>query len=171
MTFMDIVSARRSVRNYTSQEIEPAKLDYVLEAARQAPSACNMQPWLFYIIKEKKNREKLHACYARDWFKSAPTYIIACADHSQSWKRKSDGMDHAIVDVSIAIEHICLAAAEQGLGTCWVCNFDLPLLKKEFDLPSHLEPIAIIPIGYPDQQSTNEKTPRKNIFDMVKWEE
>lgn len=171
MTFMEIVSARRSVRNYAQQEIDPAKLDYVLEAARLAPSACNMQPWLFYVVKEKENREKLHACYCRDWFKSAPVYIIACANHAQSWKRKSDGKDHAVVDVSIAVEHICLAAAEQGLGTCWVCNFEVELLKEKFDLPEHIEPIAIIPIGYPDKNLLSEHTPRKSIFDVVKWEE
>lgn len=168
MTFMEIVSARRSVRNYTSQEIEPGKLDYMLETVRQAPSACNMQPWLFIVVREQEGKEKLQACYTRDWFRSAPVYIIACADHTQSWKRKSDGKDHADVDVSIATEHLCLAAAEQGLGTCWVCNFDADLLKKHFELPPHIEPIAIIPIGYPDKNYKNEPTPRKSIFEIVK---
>ncbi len=168
MTFLEIVSARRSVRKYTTQEIEPAKLDYVLETARLAPSACNMQPWRFILIREQENKEKIQQCYNRDWFKSAPVYILACADHQQSWKRKSDGKDHADVDLSIAIEHICLAAAEQGLGTCWVCNFDAELCKKHFNLPEYIEPIAIIPIGYPDAYEISEKTPRKNIFDIVK---
>jgi len=166
---MEIVSARRSVRNYTSQEIEPGKLDYVLETARLAPSACNRQPWLFIVVKEPKNKEKLQACYAREWFKSAPVYIIACADHTQSWKRTADNKDHADVDVSITIEHICLAAAEQGLGTCWVCNFDPVALKEKFELPAHIEPVAILPIGYPDKSVQNQPTSRKNIFDIVKW--
>ena len=166
MTLMETILARRSVRTYTSQEIEPQKLDFVLETARLAPSACNLQPWHFIIVRENENKEKLHACYSRDWFKSAPTYIIACADHSQSWKRRSDGKDHADIDLAIAIEHICLAATEQGLGTCWVCNFNVDLCKEIFNLPTHIEPVAIIPIGYQDESDSSEKTPRKNLFEI-----
>ncbi len=170
MTFHEVLTIRRSVRNYASQEIEPDKLDYILESARLAPSACNMQPWIFIVVREPANREKLQVCYGREWFKTAPVYIIACADHQQSWKRKFDEKDHADVDLSIAIEHICLAAAEKGLGTCWVCNFDTDLCKKEFNLPEHIEPIALLPLGYPDKQHLPQPTPRKNIFDIVRWE-
>ncbi|MDR2627559.1 MAG: nitroreductase family protein [Dysgonamonadaceae bacterium] len=171
MTFSEIIHARRSVRSYTSQAVESDKLDAVLESARLAPSACNCQPWLFIVINETENRNKLHACYDRDWFKSAPVYIIACANHQQSWKRKADGKDHADIDLSIAIEHICLSAVELGLGTCWVCNFNVPLCKEYFHLPEHIEPVAIIPIGYPDPQHPLQTTSRKNTNEIVKREE
>ncbi len=168
MTFLEIVSARRSVRNYEQKEIESSKLDYILETARLAPSACNRQPWLFIVVKDMENKEKLQACYDRDWFKSAPAYIIACSDHLQSWKRKLDNKDHADVDISIAVEHICLAATEQGLGTCWVCNFDVDLCKKNFNLPEYIEPVALIPIGYPDENIPSQQTSRKNIFEIIR---
>jgi nitroreductase len=168
MTLSEIIRTRRSVRSYTSQAIEPDKLDTVLESARLAPSACNCQPWLFIIVKETESREKLQACYEREWFKSAPVYIVACADHQQSWKRRADGKDHADIDLSIAIEHICLTAADLGLGTCWVCNFNVPLCREYFHLPEHVEPVAIIPIGYPDPQHPLQATPRKKLFEIVR---
>jgi nitroreductase len=168
MTLSEIIQARRSVRCYTSQAVEPAKLDAVLENARLAPSACNYQPWLFIVVKDTEKRKQLQACYERDWFKSAPVYILACADHEQSWKRKSDGKDHADIDLAIAIEHICLTATELGLGTCWVCNFNAPLCKDYFHLPESVEPVAIIPIGYPDPQYPLQATPRKNLYEIVR---
>lgn len=168
MKFSEILHARHSIRCYTSQEVEAGKLDIILESARLAPSACNRQPWLFLVVKDTKNREKLQACYDRDWFKSAPVYIIACADHQQSWKRPSDGKDHADIDLAIAVEHICLAATEQGLGTCWVCNFKVDLCKDSFQLPEHIEPVAIIPVGYLDPECSVQDTPRKSRAEIVK---
>ena len=132
MEFLDICKGRYSVRDYKDQPIEKEKLLYILECARMAPSAVNFQPWFFIVVRDKDNREKVLEAYHRDWFKTAPCYIIMCADHSVSWKRRIDNKDFADVDVSIATEHICLAATEQGLGTCWVCNFDPGGLKENF---------------------------------------
>lgn len=92
-------------------------------------------------------------------------YIIACSDHNVAWHRESDGKDHSDVDVSIAVEHLCLAAEEQGLGTCWVCNFDTILCRKLFYLPEFIEPIALIPIGYPSDSQSKPKV-RKEIKDI-----
>ncbi len=171
MTFLETVIARRSIRCYSSQKVEPEKLNYLLECARLAPSAVNFQPWIFIVVTNPEGKEKLYECYPRDWFKTPPVYIIACGDTSQSWKRKFDGKDHCDIDVSIAIEHICLAAVEKGLGTCWVCNFDAALCKKYFNIPGHIHPVAIIPIGYPsDNEITMEKNPRKLLSEIIKWE-
>ena len=167
-SFLEIVSARRSVRSYTSQEIESDKLEYVLNAARLAPSACNIQPWSFIVVKDSETQKKLQDCYSREWFNSAPVYIIACADHSQSWKRKSDGKDHADIDLAIATEHLCLAATELGLGTCWVCNFDVDLCSRLFDLPKHIEPVAIIPIGYPESTELQGNPSRKELPEIIR---
>ena len=117
MNFLELVKARKSERDYTSQEVEQSKLDYILECARLAPSAVNFQPWHFLIVKSEEAKEKVRKCYNREWIKTAPMYIVVCGDTSQSWKRKSDGKDHCDIDVAITTEHICLAAAEQGLGT------------------------------------------------------
>ena len=168
MSFLDLVKQRTSVRDFSNQAIEREKLDYVLEAARLAPSACNFQPWSFLIIEGKENIEKLSEAYNRDWFRTAPVCIVACGNHNDSWKRK-DGKDHCDIDVTIAVTHIVMAATEQGLGTCWFCNFDKNICVELLNLPEHLEPIAIIPIGYPTNSDvflTNEKK-RKTIEDIL----
>ena len=90
-----------------------------------------------------------------------------CVDESVSWKRKSDGHDHADIDAAIAAEHICLAAAEQGLGSCWVCNFDVPLCREALELPATLRPVVLIPVGYPADAPTQKK--RKSPDEVAEW--
>ncbi|MDR0758359.1 MAG: nitroreductase family protein [Tannerella sp.] len=161
MQLNDLIRKRCSIRNYSEKSVEPEKLDYVLEAARLAPSACNFQPWRFVVIRSAEARAKIQACYTRDWFKSAPLYILVCSDHNRSWKRPFDSKDHADIDVAIAAEHICLAAAEQGLGTCWVCHFDAKRCAEAFGLPIGIEATAIIPVGYPATPELFEQTPKQ----------
>ena len=100
MNFLELTKRRCSVRKYASRPVETEKLDYILEAARMAPSAVNYQPWCFLVIKSDKGREKIQACYPREWFKQAPCYIVVCGDHAQSWKR-ADGKDHMDIDAAI----------------------------------------------------------------------
>ena len=169
MDFLEICKKRYSVREYKDMPIEKEKLTYIFEAARLAPSAVNFQPWTFLVISEEENREKVIEAYHRDWFKSAPCYIIACADYSVSWKRRVDGKEFADIDVAIAIEHLCLAATEQGLGTCWVCNFDPDVLCSNFSIPENIELIAIIYIGYPAEGTEIEKN-RKPLSEIVIWD-
>lgn len=172
MNFLDICKKRCSVRSYKPELISDSALNQLLEAARLAPSAVNFQPWIIIIVKEENNRRQLHECYPREWFKSAPLYLVVCADHEQSWKRKSDEKDHADIDIAIAVEHICLAATELGIGTCWVCNFDPNMLHQQLELPSHITPVAILPIGYPntDVHCDSENKHRKPLNEIVRWE-
>lgn len=164
MNFLELVKERRSVRRYHPRGVEQQKLDYVLECARLAPSACNKQPWTFLIVSGEESRRKLFQCYPSAWFSTdpAPLFIIACADTGESWKRSYDGKDHAEVDLAIAFEHICLAAAEQGLGTCWICHFDPAKLTDLFGLPANMVPVAVTPLGYPADENP-ERKPRKEI--------
>lgn len=168
MTFLELTKLRYSAREYDAQRmVEEEKMSYIIECARLAPSACNLQPWKFYIIKNKEKKEAVCACYGNSWINSAPVLIVACAEHDVSWKRKTDGKDHADIDVAIAVEHICLAAAEQGLGTCWVCNFDAERCAKVLDLKDSERPVAIIPIGYEKQPSDAKEKKRKDVADIV----
>ncbi|MCC8143146.1 MAG: nitroreductase family protein [Tannerellaceae bacterium] len=171
MNFLELTNKRCSIRQFAPAAVEEEKLNYVLEAARLAPSAVNYQPWYFIVVREESRRQQLIACYPREWFRSAPMYIIVCGDHRQGWKRK-DGKDYTDIDVAITTEHICLAATEQGLGTCWVCNFDRELCSRSFNLPEHVEPVAIIPMGYPAEAGLLERTPkkRKEIAGIVRFE-
>ena len=125
----------------------------VLDVARLAPSACNRQPWMFLIADSDDEREAVVRSYPREWIKSAPVYIIACALHDRSWHRPSDGKDHA---------------DSMHLATCWVCNFDPEIIREAFRLPGHMEPIAIIPLGYPAEGSEIPAKNRLHLADIVR---
>ena len=148
MDFWELVKSRYSCRSYQPQCVEQEKLEYVMECVRLAPSACNKQPWRFRIVSSEEERKALCECYEREWFRSAPLYIVASVLHDEEWVR-GDGKHHGDIDVAIAVEHLCLAAAEQGLGTCWVCNFDVERCKRVLSLAANEEPTVLIPIGYP----------------------
>lgn len=147
--FLDIAKSRYSCRKYEGRPVEAEKLKLVLEAGRVAPSAVNYQPWHFYVISKKDDLEKFHPAYHREWFRTAPCVIVICSDHSLSWKRKSDGKDSADIDAAITADHMTLQATELGLATCWICNFDPLLTRDLLSLPDHLEPVVILPLGYP----------------------
>ena len=164
MNFLELVNNRYSCRAYKSLNVEKEKLDYILECVRMAPSAVNKQPWKFHIISNEEDILKIRQCYHRDWFKTAPMYIIASILHDQEWVR-SDGKHHGDIDIAIAVEHLCLAATEQRLATCWVCNFKADICKELFTLPENEEPAVIIPLGY----AADEMKPktRKSIDEIT----
>ena len=157
MAFLDLVKQRYSCRSYQEKSVEQEKLDYVMECVRFAPSAVNKQPWMFRIVKNEADKAKLQECYNREWFATAPMYIICSILHDEEWVR-SDGKHHGNIDIAIAVEHLCLAATEQGLATCWVCNFDAEKCKQLFAIADRSaegrlfgkneEPAVLIPIGY-----------------------
>jgi nitroreductase len=165
MTFLELVKRRISIRQFDSKMVEDDKLAYILECARLAPSAANYQPWQFLVIRNDDVKRLIQECYHAEWFTEAPVYIVACADTAQSWKRKYDSKDHADIDVAIAVEHICLAAVEQGLGTCWVCNFDAQKCAELLNLPANIHPVAIIPIGYTAQKES--RNPHRKANDEI----
>lgn len=168
MTFMELAQRRRSVRSYADRPIEREKLMAVLEAGRIAPSACNNQPWRLVVVQKAEERAALFACYGRDWIRTAPAAIIVCADHEQSWKRR-DGKDHADVDAAILADHLTLAAADLGLGTCWVCAFDAAALRDLLRLPPALEPVVLLPIGYPAEAPGDRQPSRRPLESVVQW--
>jgi nitroreductase len=169
MNLKDIINNRYSVRSYEEKKVEKEKLLSILEAGQLAPSAVNFQPWHFIVVQEEENHKNFSEIYHRDWFKQAPVYIVICGDHNESWKRKEDGKDHCDIDAAIAIDHMTLQATELGLGTCWICNFYVEKCKKFFNLPEHIEPIAILSLGYPKGDHIPEKK-RKELDTIVHWE-
>lgn len=166
MNFLELVKNRYSARSYKPEMVEQEKIDYIIECARLAPSAVNYQPWHFIVVKSNAEKQKLHQCYPREWFVEAPVYIVICADQSTAWVRKSDNKNHADIDASIATEHICLAATEKGLGSCWVCNFEPTTLIHSFHLNPNQYPVAIIPLGYVKDQPQSRSI-RKDVNEIV----
>lgn len=165
----EIFSQRYSCRSYSDRRVDNSLLMKVLEAARLAPSAVNRQPWTFLVVDSDEGRQSVLDAYPREWIGSAPVFIIAFGHHDSGWHRPADGKDHTDIDVAIAVEHICLAATALGLATCWVCNFDAAKISSVFNAPSHMEPIAIIPIGYASPEAPVPSKIRKAADDIVKW--
>jgi nitroreductase len=166
MDFHDVLRRRRSVRAYRDEPVEEEKLGRVLEAARIAPSAANRQPWRFLVIRDPDLRERLLEAYSQPWFAAAPVIICACARPAEAWQR-SDGKNYSDVDVSIAMDHLILAAAAEGLGTCWIGAFKPDRLREILDLPEDLEPVALTPLGYPAEGP--EARPRKPLEEIVEF--
>lgn len=163
---------RKSVRSFSQKQVDKSTIIELLNAARIAPSAVNYQPWRFFVCSSPDIKQKIVKSYPRKWFESAPLYIVACADKSQSWKRANDHKDHGNIDVANAITYLMLKATVLGLGTCWVCNFDANILIEALNLDKVLEPVAIIPVGYPSEEGAHESTKpkmRKSIEKITEW--
>lgn len=167
MDFTELAARRYSCRAYLSDNIEEKLLTEVLEAGRLAPSACNIQPVHFIVVKNKEDREALAESYKRDWLRHAPIIIVVCIDNTAAWKR-FDKKSYADVDAAIAMDHIILCAASLGLGTCWIGAFNPEIVRKVLNLPQGIEPLAMTPLGKPAQQLGNKS--RKKLEEMVHWE-
>ncbi len=168
MSILSLAQSRFSVRSYSNVMVPAEKLDYILECARLAPSACNRQPWKVYVVTNPDVLSVLQGAYNRDWFKTAPMALVITALHDQSWHRPADNKDHADVDISILAEHVALAAHEQGLGTCWICNFDPQICRKALNLTSeNEEPVVVMPLGYAAPDVVAPAKSRKNTDEVI----
>jgi nitroreductase len=170
MNFLDLAKSRYSCRSYSNEEVSKDLVEKVLECARIAPSATNAQPWQFFAVTKSPLFDQLVSCYAGSWLKSAPVIIVACGNHSLSWRR-ADGKDHCDIDLAIAIDHITLAATELGMATCWICKFDAMKCAEILKLPSNISSIALIPLGFPTQKNnySERHLVRKHMDEIVTW--
>jgi nitroreductase len=166
MEFFELINKRYSVRAYQSKPVEKEKLQKVLEAATLAPTAANKQPFRFFVIHTQGRESELKRIYGREWFCKAPLVICACSVISEAWTRM-DGKNYGDVDTTIAMDHLILAAADQGLGTCWVAAFDPSAARKFLRLSKDEEPIAFTPLGYPADEMKPKK--RKALSSFVRY--
>jgi nitroreductase len=167
MDFSELIQRRYSVRAYKPDPVEEEKLAQVLEAARLAPTAANRQPFQLIVIRTAGREAELERIYGRAWFTQAPLVICACGIPSQGWVRGSDGKNYTDVDVAIVMDHLILAAADLGLGTCWVAAFNPTAAREVLGLPDGVEPIAFTPLGYPADEPRPKK--RKPLSDLVRY--
>jgi nitroreductase len=164
MNFSDLIATRFSVRDYKQTPVEEEKLTQILNAARLAPSACNLQPYYFIVMIDPAKKELLRTAYNRDWFVSAPVIIAACVDTRTEWKR-SDGVAYGVVDIAIALDHMTLAAAELGLGTCWIGAFKNAEASAALKLPGYIKITAFLALGYANQtQPPKQRKPLEAII-------
>jgi len=167
MEFSELIETRYSVRAYKSDPVEDDALNQVLEAVRLAPTAANRQPFQLIVIHTAGREAELRRIYNRDWFAQAPLVICACGIPAQGWTH-SDGKNYTDVDVAIAMDHLILAAASLGLGTCWIAAFDPTAAREVLGLPDGVEPIAFTPLGYPADRPGPKK--RKALSELVRYE-
>ncbi len=170
MDFMQLAAKRCSVRKFQSKAVEEDKVKTILEAGRIAPTAANRQPQRVLVVKTEEGLEKLKRganVYG------APLALVICADHSVSWKRPLDNKDTADIDATIVTTHMMLEATALGLHSIWVCYFKPDLIRSEFAIPDHFEPLNILGVGYPDgevKSPDRHATDRKPLNEMVTYE-
>jgi len=168
MDFQELIRARYSCRAYRSDPVAEDQLAQVLEAARLAPTADNRQPFRLVVIRTAGREQELQRVYGKDWFVHAPIVIAACGVPAENWVRKQDGKNYNDVDVAIVMDHLILAAADLGLGTCWIAAFDPAAARELLELPEGVEPVAFTPLGHP-ADTPRQKT-RKKSDELVRYE-
>jgi nitroreductase len=168
MSVLEVIQKRRSLRKYKGNSIPEDVLQRVLEAARLAPSGKNYQPWKFIIVQDKELKEKLAQASAEQFFMAeAPIIIVGCGFPDDSYSRMGRYMKSWPVDVTIALEHLILQAAEEGLGTCWIGSFEETEVKSILNIPENVRVLALIPLGYPDE--TPPYRGRKRLDEIVSY--
>ena len=173
MNFQQLVAARRSVRAYRPDPVPEPLLHDVLEAARLAPSACNRQPFRIVVIHTRSREAELLRIYPKDWFVQAPLVLAVCAVAGEAWTRsRYDGWSAAETDATIAMDHLLLAAADLGLGTCWIAAFDPTAAREVLGLPEGVVPVAFTPLGWPaDTPGPKERRSLENLVHQERWQE
>ena len=164
MGVIEIIKKRRSIRKYKNDEIPQEIIDELIEALIWAPSAGNLQSRKFYFIFDEKVKNKIaEAAYNQDFISEAPLVVVGCVDENKIARYGERGKNlYGICDVSTSIENLMLVATEKGLGTCWVGGFDENKVKEILNIPIHLRPIVILPVGYPDENPNPPKRVSKN---------
>ncbi len=171
---LSIARLRRSIREYDPRPIEDWKLNTILEAARLAPSSTNSQPWRLVVVKNQASRYMLSMAtpggIARHpWLKDAPVVIILCASPSTVQRVvQVIGKDYHLVDMGIVGEHIVLAAADLGIGSCWIGWIDKKKIRATFNIPVFWEIVCLISLGYPKQQEGDQE-PFTHLRQRFEW--
>ena len=152
---MDSIFHRVSIRKYEAKEVEQEKIEQMLKAAMAAPSACNQQPWEFYVVTDKKVIAQLSEAspYAH-CAKEAPVVFVPC------YRSEGIAPEYFNIDMSAAVENLLLEADSQGLGAVWMGispdTGRMEAVRKVLDVPSDLSPFALIPCGYPAEERPQE---------------
>ncbi|HEV57616.1 MAG TPA: nitroreductase, partial [Phycisphaerales bacterium] len=147
MDVLQAIRSRYSCRTYQDRPVERDVLDRVLEAARLAPSARNLQDWRFVVVTDAEKRARLStAANNQKFVAAAPVVIVGCSisDHVMRC-----GQAVGPIDVAIALEHIALQAAAEGLGTCWVGSFYPDQVRAVLGIPDEVQVIELMTLGYP----------------------
>jgi nitroreductase len=169
MTVIEAIRKRYSCRAYQQRPIEQEKLDQILEAARLAPSAKNLQDWRFVVVTDKEKKSQVAETTNRPKvFEKAGAIIAACSNSNEVMRC---GQPVGPIDVAIALEHIALQATELGLATCWIGSFEPEKVRAILDIPDDIAVIELMSLGYPAEgKRESNREPTKKIVCYEKWQ-
>jgi len=156
---LEVIYRRRSVRKYEKKPIPEEILKAILEAGRLAPTAKNLQPWHFIVVRDPEIKRKLVFTDWNNFIEEASVVIVGCGEMDKKW---------AVVDVAIALQNMVIAAEALGLGSCWIGAFEEEEVKRALGVPDHLKVVAMITIGYPAERP--EPPPKKKLEEIVHFE-
>ena len=169
MDLMEAIKTRRSIRKYKETPVPENLLKEVLNAARLAPSAENAQPWKIIVVMDVLVKQKVtQACNGQKFLVQAPVVLVLCGIPEEAFPTVGGYMSSHIIDATIALDHLTLAARALGLGTCWVAKFKEDKLKDILGIPEDVRVIAVSPLGYPDESP--ERSPRKNLEELISYD-
>ena len=170
MDFYKLIENRESIRDYDpNSKISEEVFNRILNAGRIAPSASNRQPWTFILVSSEDKLAEVRECYHREWFKQAPYVLITVGDRSQSWVRSYDKYNSLETDLTIAMDHMILAAENEGVGTCWIIAYDYDVLAKAIGLKENEVIYCITPLGYQNVGFEKKRNKiRKSLEEVVR---
>lgn len=166
MEFEKVIKERFSTRKFSDKKVEKEKLAKILEAARLAPTAKNLQAFKIYVVESREGIEKIDKATRCRY--NAPIVLVICGD-----KNGYSHGNHSYVDIdtSIVTTHLMLAATNEGIDNIWIGLFEPDIIKEEFNLPDNLIPVNLLPIGYKtdDFKPSPMHTTRKNLEELVEY--
>ncbi len=170
MDFQELIRKRFSVRAYLPDPVDDEKLARVLEAAILAPTAANRQPFRLIVVHTEGREDELRRIYNKDWFVQAPLVICACGVPEERWVGE-DGVDYLGVDIAIVMDHLILAATDEGLGTCWIGAFNKDVAREVLHIPEDIQPIVFTPLGFPAERAGPKvRRPQVDLIMYEQWE-
>jgi nitroreductase len=169
MDLMEAIKTRRSIRRFRETPVPENLLKEVLNAARLAPSADNAQPWKIIVVRDEQMKQKVtQASNGQKFLVQAPVVLVVCGIPEEAFQTVGGYMSSHVIDASIALDHVTLAAHSLGLGTCWVAWFKEEKVKDILGIPEDVRVVALTPLGYPDESP--ERPSRKNLEELIAYD-
>jgi len=151
MDFEKVINERYSVRKFKNEHIEQSVIDQILHAGHIAPTGCNFQPQRILVLNTDESVKKLQLCTKCHF--EAPCAMLICYNREETWKSPYNGALSAPVDAAIVTTHMMLQAQNLGVGSCWVMHFNPDAMREQFNIPAHIEPLALLVMGYPHEEA------------------
>lgn len=143
---LKLMRERRSIRKFTAQRVSVQEIEELLEAARWAPSGGNAQPWMFVIVTDRETIEAIKMI-SPGWFGEPPAMIVMCLNKD----RLQSTSEYHYIDLGAALQNLLLMAHVKGLGCCSIASFDAEALAELLSIPSRIQPVLLVTLGYPDE--------------------